>query len=209
MATISSYIAGRIERLFADYTGVVVSEGDHLAVIYSPELYSRQVEYVEARRSLSELSGDALAIIRETQQKLVNNSRQRLVELGMTEEQIEALESSGEAESRLTIYAQFGEHAMSPDEDAHIQVGTVIEKLAVEGDYLDPGEPIYRIADLSTIWLMLELFPEDASHIRFGQRVKAVMQSLPGEEFTGRVAFIDPTVDRERRSVGVRVEFSE
>ncbi|MGD9715186.1 MAG: efflux RND transporter periplasmic adaptor subunit, partial [Thermomicrobiales bacterium] len=207
MATISSYIAGRIEQLFADYTGVEVAEGDHLAIVYSPELYERQVQYVEARRAFAELSDNALPVVRETQQKLVENTRQRLVELGMTEEQLLDLEETEQAQSRLTIHALFGTNHGSPEEDADIQIGTVIEKLAVEGDYIDAGDPIYRIADLSTVWLMLELFPEDAARIRFGQRVTANIQSLPGEEFTGRVAFIDRTVDTQRRTVGVRVEF--
>jgi Cu(I)/Ag(I) efflux system membrane fusion protein len=86
------------------------------------------------------------------------------------------------------------------------QGGTVIEKLAVEGNYVKSGDPIYRIAELSTVWLMLKLFPEDAARIRFGQRVEAMIQSLPGETFVGRVAFIDPTVDSKTRTVGVRVE---
>ena len=78
----------------------------------------------------------------------------------------------------------------------------------MEGNYVKAGDPIYRIAELSTVWLMLKLFPEDAARIRFGQRVEATVQSLPGETFVGRVAFIDPTVDAEDRTVDVRVELS-
>lgn len=193
MATIPSYIDGRIERLFADYTGVDVAEKDHLAVIYSPELYSAQVEYIESRRSLEKMTAGVLAVVKNAQTKLVASSRQRLVELGMTDDQITELEISDQPQSRLTIFSPIG--------------GTVIEKLAVEGKYVKAGEPIYRIADLSTVWLMLELYPEDAARIRFGQRVEAEMQSLPGQSFQGRVAFIDPTVDPVKRSVGVRVEF--
>ncbi|HEX5103608.1 MAG TPA: efflux RND transporter periplasmic adaptor subunit, partial [Pirellulaceae bacterium] len=110
----------------------------------------------------------------------------------MTDEQLAELERSGQAPSRLTIYAPQG--------------GTVVEKLAVEGNYVKAGDPIYRIAELSTVWLMLKLFPEDATRIRFGQRVEATVQSLPGEKLTGRVAFIDPTVNPETRTVGIRVE---
>ena len=110
----------------------------------------------------------------------------------MTDEQLAELERTGNAQSRLTIYAPQG--------------GTVVEKLAVEGNYVKAGDPIYRIADLSTVWLMLKLFPEDATRIRFGQRVEAVIQSLPGETLVGRVAFIDPTVDPKTRTVGIRVE---
>lgn len=193
MATIPSYIDGRIERLFADYTGVDVNKDDHLAVIYSPELYSAQVEYSESRKSLAKVTGGTLAIVRETQAKLVASSRQRLVELGMTEEQIAQLEKDEEPKSRLTIYSPIG--------------GTVIEKLAVDGKYVKAGEPIYRIANLTTVWLVLELYPGDAARIRFGQQVEAEIQSLPGRTLNGRVAFVDPTVDSKKRTVGVRVEF--
>ncbi|MCA9054216.1 MAG: efflux RND transporter periplasmic adaptor subunit, partial [Planctomycetaceae bacterium] len=192
MSTIASYIDGRLERLFADYTGVVVAEGDHLAVIYSPELYAAQVELLETRKTIAEMTPGTLPIVRQTEEKLVRNLRQRLVELGMTDEQIAELEQTEQAKSRLTIFTPIG--------------GTVIEKLAVEGKYVKVGEPIYRVANLSTVWLMLELFPEDAARIRFGQRVQSEIQSLPGEAFEGRVAFVDPTVDEQNRTVGVRVE---
>jgi len=189
-ATISAYIAGRLERLFADYTGVDIAKGNHLAVIYSPQLYAAQVEYLEARRAAG-VTG-ALPAIRQAQEALAANTRQRLRELGMTDEQIAELERGGQAQSRLTIYAPQG--------------GTVIEKLAVEGKYVEAGEPIYRIAELSTVWLMLKLFPEDATRVRYGQRVEAEMQSQPGQPLVGRVAFIDRIVDPKTRTVSVRVE---
>lgn len=189
---ISAYIDGRLERLFADYTGVSIKKGDHLAIIYSPPLYAAQVEYLEARRAFN--TSGAVPSVRRSQDALVENTRHRLRELGMTEEQIAELERSDQAQSRLTIY--------SP------QAGTVVEKLAIEGNYVKAGDPIYRVANLSTIWLMLKLFPEDAARIRFGQRVEATVQSLPTEAFAGRVAFVDPTVDANSRTVNVRVELS-
>ena len=189
-ATIAAYIDGRMERLFADYTGVDIKKGDHLAVIYSPQLYAAQVEYVEARRALGSTGG--LAGVRQAQDALAANTRQRLREFGMTDQQLSELETSGQAQSRLTIYAPQG--------------GTVVEKLVVEGSYVKAGDPIYRIAELTTVWLMLRLFPEDAGRIRFGQRVEATVQSSPAETLQGRVAFIDPTVDPKTRTVGVRVE---
>ena len=192
MATIAAYVDGRIERLFADYTGVEVATGDHLAVVYSPELFTAQVEYLDNRRRLRN-STNTLEAVRQAHQRFVINSRRKLQELGLQEKQIQQLEQSEKAESRQTVYAPIG--------------GTVIEKLAVEGKYVQSGEPIYRIADLSTVWLKLELFPEDASRIRFGQVVEARVASLPNERFQGRVAFIDPTVNERKRTVGVRVEF--
>lgn len=189
-ATIAAYIDGRLERLFADYTGVDIAKGDHLAVIYSPQLYAAQVEYVEARQALT--TSGTLPAVRRAQESLAASTRQRLREFGMTDEQIAELEQTAKPQSRLTIYAPQG--------------GTVIQKQAVEGNYVQAGDPIYRIAELSTVWLMLQLFPEDASRIRFGQRVRAVVQSKPEDKLVGRVAFIDRTVDPETRTVGVRVE---
>jgi Cu(I)/Ag(I) efflux system membrane fusion protein len=192
-ATIAAYVDGRLERLFADYTGVQISKGDHLAVIYSPQLFGAQVEYLEARRALQAAAG-GLPAVRQAQEALAANTLQRLREFGMTDEQLRRLEQEGKPQSRLTIYAPQG--------------GTVVEKLAIEGKYVSAGDPIYRIAELSTVWLMLKLFPEDAATVRFGQRVEATVQSLPGETVVGRIAFIDPTVDPDNRTVDVRVELS-
>jgi len=191
LATISSYVDGRIERLYADYTGVVVRQGDQLALVYSPELYSAQVEFVQTKRSLSGEPSGTLARLRESQERLYEGSRRKLIELGMTESQVAQLEEAGEANSRL--------HLVSPIS------GTVIERLAVEGQYVKAGEPIYRIVDLANVWLMLDLFPEDVAAVRYGQRVEAELQSLPGQRFAGRVAFIDPVVNAKTRTVGVRV----
>ena len=193
LATISSYVDGRIERLYADFTGMDVRRDDQLALIYSPPLYSAQVELLQSQRILAGTSSNgATARIRESQERLYEGARRKLIdELGMTETQVASLEQSGEASSRLHLYSPIS--------------GTVIERLAVEGQYIQRGEPIYRIANLSQVWLMLDLFPEDAAAVRYGQRVEAEVQSLPGRLFPGRVAFIDPVVNARTRTVGVRV----
>jgi Cu(I)/Ag(I) efflux system membrane fusion protein len=185
LATISAYVGGRIEKLYANYVGVPVEQNDDLALIYSPDLYSAQVEYLTGLKGggLKRLGGSS---------NLTELAKQNLIELGLTEEQVSDLKSRGKAESRIRV--------RSPIK------GTVINKSAVEGDYIKTGDEIYRIADLSTIWLMLDLFPDDAARIRFGQQVEAEVQSMPGEIFTGRVAFIDPTVNSKTRTVRVRVE---
>ncbi|WP_339909533.1 efflux RND transporter periplasmic adaptor subunit [Symmachiella dynata] len=191
LKTISAYVDGRLERLYADYIGVVVEKGDHLAFVYSPRLYSAQVELLLAKKTRDNNSSATLARVVMANRDLYHNSKQRLIELGMTAPQVEQLELAGEANSRMHLCAPIH--------------GTVIEKYAVEGQYVKEGEPIYKLADLSTVWLMLELFPEDAATIRYGQKVEAIVQSLPERQFTGRVAFIDPKVDPKTRTVGVRV----
>lgn len=191
LKTIAAYVDGRLDRLYADYTGVVVEKGDHLALVYSPRLYSAQVELLLAKKSHDNSRGTTLARVQRSNGELYESSRQRLIELGMTEEQIGGLESESEANSRLHLCAPIS--------------GTVIKKYATEGQYVKEGQAIYELADLSTVWLMLELFPEDAAAMRYGQQVTAEVQSLPGREFKGRVAFIDPVVDTTKRTVGVRV----
>ncbi len=187
LSTISAYIDGRLEKLFANYAGVRVAEGDDLAMIYSPQLYTAQAEFIASIEGSGSVGRYSIGDL-----DLGEMARENLSELGMTDDQIAALQRSGKPESRIRI--------KSP------QSGTVIEKSAVEGDYVKTGQKIYRIADLTTVWMMLDLFPDDASNVRFGQQVEAEIQSMPGEVFTGRVAFIDPTVNRETRTVRVRVE---
>ncbi|WP_149496451.1 efflux RND transporter periplasmic adaptor subunit [Roseiconus lacunae] len=187
LSTISAYIDGRLEKMFANYVGVKVNQGDDLALIYSPQLFTAQTEFITSLERKGKVgrfqidNGDLSQVARDN-----------LSELGMTDQQIEDLIESGKPESRIRI--------KSP------QSGTVIEKAAVEGDYVKTGQKIFRVADLSTVWLMLDLFPDDAAAIRFGQQIEAEIESKPGEVFTGRVAFIDPTVNPKTRTVQVRVE---
>lgn len=193
LKTLSAYIDGRIEELYADYTGVEVKQGDSLALLYSPELYAAQVEYLQTIES-AQASVASASSLAPSNARLKVISRERLVELGMTEAQIEQLEKGKTANRRLELHAPVS--------------GTVIEKLAVTGQYLKAGAPVYRLADLSTVWLVLELFPNDASSIRIGQQVTATTQSMPNEIFEGEVEFIEPTVDPGTRTVGIRVAMS-
>lgn len=186
LSTISAYIDGRLEKMYADYVGVEVTEGEDLALIYSPQLYSAQTEFITS------LEGSSSKRFQIGDSNLQDMARENLSELGMTNEQIASLKSSRKPQSRIRI--------KSP------QSGTVIEKTAVEGDYVKTGQKLFRIADLTSVWMMLDLFPDDAANVRFGQQVEAEIQSIPGEVFTGRVAFIDPTVNKRTRTVRVRVE---
>lgn len=187
LSTISAYIDGRLEKMYANYAGVKVNEGDDLALIYSPQLYTAQTEFITSMNSDGKIGRFQIS-----GGDLNKMARENLAELGMTQSQIDLLAKTGKPMSRIRI--------KSP------QSGTVIEKSAVDGDYVKTGHKLYRVADLSSVWLMLDLFPDDASAVRFGQQVEAEIQSMPGEVFTGRVAFIDPTVNPTTRTVQVRVE---
>jgi membrane fusion protein, copper/silver efflux system len=178
LKTISAYVDGRLEQLYINTTGSIVSAGQRMALIYSPRLYAGQVELLNAKRS-------------SPNTPMHESARRRLIELGMTESQIDQLELSNDATSRLELVAPIS--------------GTVIERLAVEGQYVAEGEPIFRLADLSSLWLILKLFPEDAALVRVGQTVSAQVQSEPGKTFSGIVEFISPTVSTDSRTVDVRV----
>jgi Cu(I)/Ag(I) efflux system membrane fusion protein len=187
LKTISAYVDGRIEKLHTSYTGVKVSSGEPLAVIYSPPLFVAQKEFLVAHRNRSQGREN----LNSGPDNLYATSRRRLIELGMTSNQIAALQQSGVANSRLELVAPIG--------------GTVIEKLAVEGQYVKQGDPVYRLASLDPVWLLLKLFPEDAAQMRIGQSVAAIVDSLPNQTFQGAVEFVSPNIDPETRTVSVRV----
>jgi len=188
--TLAAYIDGRIEELKADYTGVTVKKGESLGLLYSPDLYSAQVEYLKTLEFKENNSSTNPRVI-SMNERLLKSSRQKLLELGLTENQIRNLESKRVANRVLDLYAPIS--------------GTVIEKTATTGQYIKAGEPIYQLADLSQVWLVLELFPEDAMSVQLGQTVTATSQSLGSQSFEGIVEFIEPIVDSKTRTVGVRV----
>ena len=192
VSTIAAYVDGRIEKLYANYTGVKVKKDEHLAEFYSPELYSAQVEYIQAGDSLSKMQGAQLENTLSTQRSLLLNAERKLKELGMSKTQIRMLKKTRKAKSRLILD--------SPTS------GTVIEKNVMEGTYVNSGQIIYKVADLSSVWLLLDMFPEETTYLKYGLKVTANIRSAPDRHFEGRVSFISPVIDRKTRTVRVRVE---
>ena len=189
--TITSWVPGRLDRLFVDYTGVAVRKGDHLVEIYSPELITAQEELLQAMRSVEELKGGPSERVLESARASVKAARERLELLGVTAEQLASLERTKTVSDHLTIFAPRG--------------GIVVHKNAMEGSYVKTGSPIYRIADLSVVWVNLEAYESDLAWLRFGQAVSFRTEAFPGEEFEGRISFIDPILDDRTRTVMVRV----
>jgi Cu(I)/Ag(I) efflux system membrane fusion protein len=188
---VSAWTGGRIDRLFADFTGMVVGKGDHLVEIYSPELVSAQEELLQAVRSFEAISADSLESSRRRAGQLIVSAQQKLELLGITERQIDELKRTGHPASHLVVYAPLG--------------GTIVRKWAMEGMYVKTGDPLYEIADLTQVWLLLDLYEADLPWIMPFQSVKVTAQSLPGEEFDGRIVFVDPLVDKMTRTIKVRV----
>lgn len=191
ITTITSRVAGRLDRLFVDFTGARVAEGDHLAEIFSPDMLVAQRELIEARRGSNALAVDASPAVRDTRRRLLDAARERLRFLQFSDDRIAEIETRSEPSERLTLD--------SP------QSGVVIEKFANVGDYVSTGDPLFRIADLSGVWLEMDAYEGDLPWLRFAQQVTFTVEAMPGRDFTGRIVFIDPEVDATRRVARVRV----
>jgi len=193
LAYITAYVAGRLDRMYVDYTGIRVRKGDHLADIYSPELLVAQRELIEAKRSIDRLGPNAGGVARDAARTMRDAARERLRLMGLTDAQVEAIEAGGQTldDDHVTIYAPKG--------------GIVIEKHAKPGSYVDEGDRIVTLADLAQVWVVLEAYESDLPWLRYGQTVRFMTESFGDETFEGRIVFIDPVLDPSTRTVRVRV----
>jgi len=182
---------GRIERLFVDYVGMAVRAGDHLAEIDSPELETAQEEYLAARRTARRLEGSDVASLVETTRETVAAARARLEEFGLTPEQVRQLDDSGARPARVTTYLPAG--------------GVVVEQHVREGDYVNGGDPLVTVSDLSRLWVKLRAYQRDLPWLRYGQRVAIEREGAGTVNVEGRIAFISPTLDERTRTATVRV----
>lgn len=185
VAFITARIAGRVDRVYADFTGIQVKKGDHLVDIYSPDLFVGQDELIRAAEEVGK--GDAGRFAKTS----LDAARTKLSLLGLLPEQIEQIEKTRKVQAHLTLYAPIG--------------GTVIEKAVRAGQYVKEGDPLYRIAELDSVWLYLDVYEYDLSWVRFGQKVEVTVEAFPGDDFRGVLTFIDPVLDEKTRTVKVRV----
>jgi Cu(I)/Ag(I) efflux system membrane fusion protein len=190
VAYITAWVPGRLDRLYADYTGITVKKGDHLVHIYSPELLAAQEELIQAHEAVVALSNTTSAVLKSTARETLAAARDKLRLWGLTPSQISHIESTRKTSDHLTIYAPIG--------------GVVVHKDAKEGMYVDTGTRIYTIADLTRLWVMFEAYESDLPWLRYGQRVEFTSPSFPGDRFSAVISFIDPLVDPKTRTVRVR-----
>lgn len=188
---ITARVAGRVDRLFADFTGIRVSKGDHLVEIYSPDLYSAQQELITLADTAARTRASNRSSADRLSAEMLRSAREKLGLWGLTPQQITEIEQKGAPRTHLTIFSPLG--------------GTVIEKNVRLGQYVEEGDSLYRIADLEVMWLYLELYEYDVGWIQYGQPADVVLEAYPGETFRGTVVFIDPFLNEETRTVRVRV----
>ncbi|MGQ0669110.1 MAG: efflux RND transporter periplasmic adaptor subunit [Actinomycetota bacterium] len=192
LARVSARIAGRVDKLYVDFTGAHVVKGQKLLEIYSPELLSTQQEILLALKTRERVRESPLPEVLEGANSLLAAARRRLLLWGISEKQIAELELEGQARIHMTVY--------SPAR------GTVIEKQVIEGQYVATGDVLYKIADLSTIWLFAEVYESELGMVKVGLPVDITIPSYPGRAFSGRVSFINPVLEGQTRTAKVRVD---
>lgn len=193
MAELTTKIDGFVEALFVATTGRAVRRGEPLLQLYSPMLVAAQEELLAAKRLARAVDSTDAEAWRNAL-GLIEASRRRLAYWDISTAQIERLERSGEVTKTLTLHAPFD--------------GVVLEKMVMAGQAVMAGMTLYRIADLSIVWIEGAVFEQDLAFVRTGMPVRAELAAYPGRAFQGRVSFVWPTVDAESRTARVRVAFA-
>jgi len=175
-----SHIPGRIERLDVNFTSESIVRGQILGQVYSPELVTAQQELLEAVKT------------KETQPAIYEASREKLRQWKLNEEQIEEIELSDAVRSTVNIVSNTS--------------GIVMSRNVNTGDYVSQGTVLFNIADLSKVWIMFDAYESDLQFLRNGQQITFTVQALPGNNYSGKINFIDPVIDPVTRVASVRVE---
>lgn len=188
---ISLKYEGWIEKLHADATGQTVRKGAPLMEVYSPALVLAQQEYLAAARAEEKLK-EADPETRATAGDLAESALTRLRNWDIAEAQVKRLRGEGRASKTMTVTTPVS--------------GVILEKSVLQGMRFMPGEMLYRIADLSSVWVLADVFEQDLGMVREGQAAEVTMSAMPGRVFSGKVSFIYPTLTAETRTVKVRIE---
>ena len=192
IVTISPKIGGWIEDLYVDFTGRFVSKGEPLLTIYSPELVSTQEEYLLALRAKKDLVKSPFPEVAGSGTSLAESAKRRLKLWDISDDQIKALEESGQVKKTLILHSPFS--------------GFVLEKAAYKGMNVMPGIALYKLADLSVVWLIADIYEYEIPFIRLGQQGTIQFSYIPGETFTGKAIYISPLLDPNTRTAKVRFE---
>jgi len=192
MAYASTRISGWIEDLHIDFTGIKVRKGDELLSIYSPELVTAQEEYLTALKSVEELRNTEYAELRRSVEQTVTAAKSKLELYGLTLDQIKDIRNRGEVSTTLPLFAPMA--------------GTVVHMNVAQGQHVNKGMNLYRIADLNSLWIMADVYEYELPWIYMGQAVEITTQAMPGVAFSGKVTYIYPFFDTQTRTQKVQVE---
>jgi RND family efflux transporter MFP subunit len=185
MTKVQSRIDGWIDKVFVDFTGKPVEQGQPLLTIYSPELLATQQEFLLALRSRDILRGPS-------SENVIAAARRRLELFDLSEDQIAAVERSGQPLRTVTLYAPVS--------------GTVMMRNAFPKQRITPDTELYALTDLSRVWIIANLFESDAARLRLGAAAQVRPAYGAGRSFSARVTFINPQIDPQTRTLKLRLE---
>ncbi len=193
LARLHPKTSGWIEELKVDETGKKVSKNTILLAIYSPELVAAQQEYLVALNNWETVRNSAASQMKRSAQTIVASARERLQLFDVPAHQIKELEKSRKIKKQLHIHSPFE--------------GRVMNIGAREGQYVTPKNELYLIADLSRIWVHVDVFEDELGWLKIGDRAEMRVRAEPGRVYNGKITFIHPTLNRKSRTVQVRLEF--
>jgi membrane fusion protein, copper/silver efflux system len=194
LTTIAPKFGGFVERLHVDFTGQSVRKGQPLLDIYSPELVAAQEELLAAQRMETQLRQSASQAVIDRTSGLVDAARRRLLLWDISAAQVQQIERSGAVRRTLTLHAPF--------------TGFVTEKMVQAGQAVDMGMALYRLADLSSVWVEADIYEQDLRFVEIGQTMHVDIAAYPGEHFEGRVSYIYPDVRMDTRTARIRISLA-
>jgi Cu(I)/Ag(I) efflux system membrane fusion protein len=190
LAFVNTKISGWVKKLYVNFTGDRVEKGQPLLSIYSPDLVTAQEEYLLALRSRTTGTG-GLPEVESSQQSLVESAKRRLLLWDISPRQIEELEQADKRQTDMTIEAPLS--------------GIVLEKMVLDGAYVTSGMNLYKIADLSRVWIIADIYEYEVPLVKVGQQARVTLPYSPNEALRAEVSFIYPVLDPVTRTVKVRI----
>src|SRR5689334_13238166 len=194
LSYVQTRISGHIEKVFADATYQFVKKGQPLFTIHSPELVTAEREYLLAKQNAQNLSQSTVPGVATGVSSLLESSRDRLAQWDIPQQEIARLETTGQVEETLEINSPVS--------------GYITERNALPNLMVQPDTRLYTVADLSTIWVLAQVFQNDLGRVKVGAPAYLTVDSYPGREFRGRVDFIYPDIDMTTRTARARLVFS-
>jgi RND family efflux transporter MFP subunit len=193
-AEVNVKVEGWIRDLYVDYTGQPIRAGQPLFTLYSPELLTTENEYLLALKTRDQIQHSIIPDAKERAEALVASARQRLLLWDLAAEQIATLETTHLASEALVFRAPVS--------------GVVIEKQAIKGLHVMPGQSLYKVIDLATVWVEADVYENELADLRTGAPATITVNAYPGERFTGRAIYIYPYLDEKTRTNKVRFAFA-
>ena len=192
LRTITAWTGGRIDKLHVNTTGQHVRRGQIIATLYSPEVFAAHQDLLAAKKQLHSMQTPTNASTKQVANATLEAARERLRLLGVPEVELVKMEERKQPIRSIPIRSPF--------------TGTILERYATQGAYVQTGTALFQVANLSNLWIQLDAYESDLQRLAVGQQVEVQVEAYPEEIFQGKVTFIDPTLDTQRRTARVRVE---